>query len=134
MSGFEFEGYTCLYRSRDILDSRDEFLLKEGKVPGLVPVFLYKENLDWVFVYDLEGGYTLGEIYGRGEKLIGVNWFVSFLEEVDFCVSEFFFDLEGFFISTGFSFDFHLQCSAAVAIFCRQSICSGGLYLNCAKL
>ena len=99
MKGFEFEGYTCLYRSRDTLDARDEFLLKEGKVQGLVPVFLYKENLDWVFAYDLEGGYSLGEIYARGEKLIGVSWFLSFLKVVDFCVSEFFFNPEGFFVS-----------------------------------
>ena len=97
-SGFSFEGYTCVFKGNGEVSSREEFLLREGSVKGLVPVVLYRENRDWVFVYDLDGGYSLGEILNRGEGLIGVSWFISLLELVGFCVSEFFFDVGGFFV------------------------------------
>ena len=97
--GFVLEGYTLSFRGSGCLSGREEFLLREGRVPGLLSVFVYRENLDWVFVYELDGGYSLGEVVARGEGLIGLEWFVSFLGVVSFAVSEFFLVLDGFFVS-----------------------------------
>lgn len=99
MSDFSFEGYTCVFRGNGGFSKRDEFLLRENEVESLVPVFLYEENLDWVFVYDLDGRYSLGDILNKGERIIGVSFFVSLLELVDYCIGEFFLELDCFFLS-----------------------------------
>ncbi|KAF0092475.1 MAG: hypothetical protein FD141_659 [Fusobacteria bacterium] len=96
---FCVEGFSLVYRGRGELVGRDAYLLKGGGVEFLLPVYFYRENLDFVFVYDLEGGYSLGERLDRGDGGFGVDDFVSILERVDFVSSEYFFDLSSFYIS-----------------------------------
>ena len=95
--GFVRDGFALTFRGRGELDRREEYLLREG-VPGLVPLFFFREDLEWVFVYDLQGGYSLGDLEARGEGLVGVGVFVSILERIEFLVSEYFLVLEGFFL------------------------------------
>lgn len=99
MDEFCVEGFSLVYRGRGEVVSRDAYLLKGGGVEFLLPLYFYRENLDVVFVYDLEGGYSLGEKLSRGDGGFGVDDFVSILERVDFVSSEYFFDLSSFFIS-----------------------------------
>ncbi len=99
MDEFCVEGFSLVYRGRGSVSDRDSFLLKGGGVEFLLPLYFYRENLDFVFVYDLEGGYSLGEMLGRGDGGFGVDDFVSILERVDFVSSEYFFDLTSFYIS-----------------------------------
>jgi len=99
MDEFCVEGFSLVYRGRGSVSDRDSFLLKGGGVEFLLPLYFYRENLDFVFIYDLEGGYSLGERLGRGDGGFGVDDFVSILERVDFVSSEYFFDLTSFYIS-----------------------------------
>lgn len=96
---FCVEGFSLVYRGRGELVNRDAYLLKGGGVEFLLPLYFYRENFDFVFVYDLEGGYSLGERLARGDGAFGVDDFVSILERVDFVSSEYFFDLSSFYIS-----------------------------------
>lgn len=96
MGGVVQDGFVLTVRGRGVLDRREEFLLREGVVPGLVPLYFYREDLDFVFVYDLEGGYSLEELAGRGESLVSVGLFVGMLERLEFLVSEFFLELDCF--------------------------------------
>ena len=99
MNDFSVEGFSLVYRGRGELVNRDVYLLKGGGVEFLLPLYFYRENLDFVFVYDLEGGYSLGERLGRGDGGFGVGDFVCILERVDFVSSEYFFDLSSFYLS-----------------------------------
>ncbi len=99
MNQFSVEGFSLVYRGRGSVSDRDAFLLKGGGVEFLLPVYFYRENLDFVFVYDLEGGYSLGERLSRGDGGFGVDDFVSILERVDYVSSEYFFDLSSFYMS-----------------------------------
>lgn len=99
MDEFCVEGFSLVYRGRGSLSDRDAYFLKGNGVEFLLPVYFYRENLDFVFVYDLEGGYSLGERLGRGDGGFGVDDFISILERVDFVSSEYFFDLSCFYIS-----------------------------------
>jgi hypothetical protein len=96
---FCVEGFSLVYRGRGELSNRDAYLLKGGGVEFLLPVYFFRESLDFVFVYDLMGGYSLGERLSRGDGGFGVDDFVSILERVDFVSSEYFFDLSSFYIS-----------------------------------
>lgn len=96
---FCVEGFSLVYRGHGELVNRDAYLLKGGGVEFLLPLYFYRENFDFVFVYDLEGGYSLGEKLLRGASGFGVDDFVSILERVDFVSSEYFFDLSSFYIS-----------------------------------
>ena len=99
MDEFCVEGFSLVYRGRGSLSDRDAYFLKGNCVEFLLPVYFYRENLDFVFVYDLEGGYSLGERLTRGDGGFGVDDFVSILERVDFVSSEYFFDLSSFYLS-----------------------------------
>ncbi|MDD2371129.1 MAG: hypothetical protein PHQ32_03910 [Firmicutes bacterium] len=97
--GFCVEGFSLVFRGRGSLSSRDEFLLKGNGVEFFLPVYFYRDSLDWVFVYDLEGGYSLGERFGRNDGDISINDFISILERVDYVSGEYFFELGSFYIS-----------------------------------
>lgn len=99
MDEFCVEGFSLVYRGRGSLSDRDAYFLKGNGVEFLLPVYFYRESMDFVFVYDLEGGYSLGERLSRGDGGFGVGDFVSILERVDFVSSEYFFDLCSFYIS-----------------------------------
>lgn len=96
---FCVEGFSLVFRGGGSLSDRDAFFLKGNGVEFLLPVYFYRENLDFIFVYDLEGGYSLGERLARGDGGFGVGDFVSILERVDFVSSEYFFELSSFYIS-----------------------------------
>lgn len=96
---FCVEGFSLVYRGRGELVNRDAYLLKGGGVEFLLPLYFYRENFDFVFVFDLEGGYSLGERLVRCDGGFGVDDFVAILERVDFVSSEYFFDLSSFYIS-----------------------------------
>lgn len=99
VDGFVVEGFSLSYRGRGSVSVRDGFLLRGDGVEYLVPLYFYRDGLDMVFVYDLEGGYSLGERLDRGDGDIGVGDFVSILERVDFVSGEYFFDLCSFYVS-----------------------------------
>lgn len=99
MDEFCVEGFSLVYRGRGSLSDRDIFFLKGDGVEFLLPVYFYRENLDFVFVYDLEGGYSLGERLARGDGGFGVDDFIALLERVDYVSSEYFFELSSFYIS-----------------------------------
>lgn len=99
VGNFCIEGFSLVYRGRGEVVNRDAYLLKGGGVEFLLPLYFYRENMDFVFVYDLEGGYSLGERLGRGDGGFGVDDFVSILDRVDYVSSEYFFDLNSFYIS-----------------------------------
>lgn len=96
---FIFEGYTCMYKSKGEISPREEYLLKENTIDSLVPVFLYKENFQWVFSYDLQGGYCLSEIYSKEEDLINVYWFISLLEKINIDIKEFYLNKNSIYIT-----------------------------------
>ncbi len=97
--GFLVEGFSLSYRGPGSVSARDDFLLKGNGVDFLLPLYFYRDGFDMVFVYDLEGGYSLGERVNRGDGDIGVSDFVSILERVDYVSGEYFFDLSSFYIS-----------------------------------
>ena len=101
MGGVVQDGFVLTVRGRGVLERRVEFLLREGVVPGLVPLYFYREDLDFVFVYDLEGGYSLEELAGRGEGFVSVGLCVGLLERLEFLVSEFFLELDCFMFDPG---------------------------------
>lgn len=117
MSGFVQEGFTLSFRGSGVLSDRDVYFLEQGVLASLLPVCFYRENLDWVFVYDLEVGFSLGELAERGEALVSVSLVVSFLEGLLVLIEEFFLAPDGFLVSVDSLFVAH-EGSSPLFVYC----------------
>lgn len=107
MGDFRQEGFALTYRGEGTLTQRMDYFLSSGSLPHLLPVYHYRENLEWVFEYDLEVGYSLGELQERGEGLVTLSLVSRVLGCMETLVGEYFLEPEGFLVGMGSVFVSH---------------------------